>query len=45
MEAIRSSETLVLIRAARRDIPEDGILDRDEIVPMNNVKYYTIGGM
>jgi hypothetical protein len=26
MEAIRSSETLVLIRAPRRNMPEDGIL-------------------
>jgi hypothetical protein len=29
MEAICSSETLVLARASRRQIPEDGILDME----------------
>jgi hypothetical protein len=34
MEAIRSSETSVLTKATRRDIPEDGILH--VIYPANN---------
>jgi hypothetical protein len=39
MEAIRSSETLVLIRATRRHIPKDGILHyrflNDELQAIN----------
>jgi hypothetical protein len=37
MEAIRSSESSILIRAARRQIPEDGIFIA---TPASNLKSY-----
>jgi hypothetical protein len=34
VEAIRSSETSVLTRVTRRDIPKDGILHRKSLFPL-----------
>jgi hypothetical protein len=42
MKALRSSETLVLVRATRRNIPEDGILHSDRRETL--ISYITLTG-
>jgi hypothetical protein len=42
MEALRSSETSVLTRATRRNIPEDGILLRSFMIATLSEQNYTL---